>query len=499
MKEFLPTASAAGLAAEIPAAVTDATAPGPDGTPESGPLLTPADIRRYVQRYAANPLFGYLKAWVIADNPYRRPVDQQTVTRHDFSRPLKREETLNASALAAQRMLFNIYETDLVFLPENDFAAKRDDFVAFYANENKLLGELIRPTLEAHLFGFLDDEIDVSGKWSAAAVKAYLQSAVESHERSELASLQLILSSPEPERAAAALMIQVAGDFLTESSSSARNLLGKFGSVQSELFKIALDDYGYGVHQAKHSTLFENTLATCGLSADAHAYWHFYLTGSLALNNYYHYVCRDHSKLFRALGAIAIGESLFAHTCRKFSEMLRAVFGGKVDTYYFDEHYHIDAHHGRMALDNVVAPAVAKYGDSVIPEIIRGMEELQLITTLADEDFMAQVAWAGELEKHRDDAAQLCRGGLGDEIEVTKTDGLVHEGDAVITRVCDTDLLCRVESGALDVVAGHEQSIQLRDGEGIRIPRQRLYGLSSASPRCLYHTYELKDGKAWSS
>ncbi|MET0648737.1 MAG: iron-containing redox enzyme family protein [Pyrinomonadaceae bacterium] len=488
MKEFLSTSSAAGLAPELPAAVADVTEPGPPFASE--------DIRRYVRLYAANPLFGYLKEWVIADNPYRRPVDQQTVTRHDFSRPLKREEALNASALAAQRMLFNVYETDLVFLPEKDFAAKRGDFVSFYSNENKLLGELIRPTLESHLFGFLEDEIEVSGKWSGAAVQAYLQSVVESHERSELTSLQLILSAPEPERAAAALLIQVAGDFLTESSSSARNLLGKFGSVQSELFKIALDDYGYGVHQAKHSTLFENTMTTCGLLADAHAYWHFYLTGSLALNNYYHYVCRDHSKVFRALGAIAIGESLFAHTCRKFSEMLRAVFGGKVDTYYFDEHYHIDAHHGRMAVDNVVAPAVAKYGDSIIPEIIRGMEELQLITTLADEDFMAQVAWAGELEKHRDDAARLFGGDLGDEVEATKTAGVAHEGDAVITRACDTELLCRVDSGALDVVAGHGQSIQLREGEGVRIPRHRLHGLSSTSPRCLYHTYELKDGKA---
>lgn len=488
MKEFLSTSSAAGLAPELPAAVADVTGPSP--------LLTPEDVRRYVRLYAANPLFGYLKEWVIADNPYRRPVDPQTVTRHDFGRPLKREEALGASALAAQRMLFNVYETDLVFLPERDFAAKRGDFAAFYSNENKLLGELIRPTLETHLFSFLEDEIDVSGKWSGDAVKSYLQSVVESHERSELASLQLILASPEPERAAEALLIQVAGDFLTESSSSARNLLGKFGTVQSELFKIAIDDYGYGVHQAKHSTLFENTMTTCGLSADAHAYWHFYLTGSLALNNYYHYVCRDHSKFFRALGAVAIGESLFAHTCRKFSEMLRAVFGGKADTYYFDEHYHIDAHHGRMAVENVVAPAVARYGDAVIPEIIRGMEELQLITNLADEDFMAQIAWAGELERHRDDAAQLFRGGLGDEVEATKTAGHAHEGDAVITRAFDTDLLCVVEAGALDVVAGHGQSIRLREGEGVRIPRRRLHGLSSASPRCVYHTYELKDDRA---
>jgi hypothetical protein len=495
MKELLPTSSAAGAAAGSLTAVGDATvAAAPP--PEPGPRLSPEEVARYVRLYAANPLFGSLREWVIADNPYRRPVDQQAAARHDFTRPLKRADAFGASALAAQRMLFNIYETDLVFLPEKDFGAKRGDFAAFYSNENKLLGELIRPTLETHLFGFLEEEIDISGKWSGAAVKSYLQSLVERHEGSELESLQLILAAPDPERAAAALMIQVAGDFLTESSSSARNLLGKFGVVQSELFKIAIDDYGYGVHQAKHSTLFENTLATCGLSADAHAYWHFYLPGSLALNNYYHYVSRDHSKFFRAIGAIAVGESLFAHTCRKFSEMLRAVYGGQVDTYYFDEHYHIDAHHGRMAVENVVVPAIAKYGDAVIPEIIRGMEELQLVTALADEDFMAQTAWAGDLEQHKADAAELCRAGLGDAAEAAKETGVAHEGEAVITRTRDTALLCRVESGALEVVAGHAQSVRLGAGEGIVIPRQRLHGLASASPRCLYHTYELKDGRA---
>ncbi|MCA1613496.1 MAG: iron-containing redox enzyme family protein [Acidobacteria bacterium] len=291
-------------------------------------------------------------------------------------------------------------------------------------------------------------------------------------------------------------MIQVAGDFLTESSSSARNLLGKFGPVQSELFKIAIDDYGYGVHRAKHSTLFENTMATCGLSADAHAYWHFYLTGSLALNNYYHYVCRDHSKFFRAIGAVAVGESLFAHTCRKFSEMLRAVFGSGVDTYYFDEHYHIDEHHGRMASENVVAPAIAQYGDSVIPEIVRGMEELQAVTALADADFMAQLAWADDLEGHRSAASRLRQAGLGEETESTKATVALREGGPVITRVCDTDTLWLVESGALELVAGYGRAIRIEAGEGVVVPRHRLHGASSASPRCLYHVYELKDGPA---
>ena len=62
--------------------------------------------------------------------------------------------------------------------------------------------------------------------------------------------------------------------------------------------------------------------------------------------------------------------------------MLRTVFGKPVDTYYFDEHYHIDAHHGRMAFEYVVAPAIARHGNGIIPDIVRGMEELQLLTAI---------------------------------------------------------------------------------------------------------------------
>ncbi len=430
----------------------------------AAPVWQPSEIKPLIDRFAASPLFGDSTAWIIKDNPYRRPVDWKMVQQLDFKQPLKKAEILGTSALAAHRMLLNIYETDLIFLPDNDFASKRSDFHSYYSNDNKLLGELIRPTLEAHVFSFLKDEIDVTGKWTVAALQSYLQSILEKHEQSELEICTRILASPDPQRAAKALLIQVAGDFLSEASASSRNLLGKYGEIQSELFKIVIDDYGYGVHRAKHSTLFENTLATCGLVSDVHAYWQFYLSSSLALNNYYHYVSRDHSKYFQAIGAIAVAEAMFSHTCREISKMLRAVFGKAVDTYYFDEHFHIDAHHGRMAFEYVVAPAIARHGDSVIPEIVRGMEELQLVTSVADDDFMAQLTFADTLDELQARAQPILRQILEGELQSTPTKYVEDRGQSVITRVYDHDKLYAVESGALDLAIGHDHSVRLERG-----------------------------------
>ena len=231
-----------------------------------------------------------------------------------------------------------------------------------------------------------------------------------------------------------------------------------------------IDDYGYGVHPAKHSTLFENTLATCGLVSELHAYWNFYLSSSLAINNYYHYVSRDHSKYFQAVGAIAMAEAMFSHSCREISTMLRTVFGKPVDTYYFDEHYHIDAHHGRMAFENVVAPAIARHGDGIIPDIVRGMEELQLLTAIGDEDLIAQIEFADSIDDLKTRAQELLADGAQAASHV--------DVGSLVTRVNDQDTVYAVDSGSLDLVITDEQSVRLEAGQAIVVPAQRLHGIA---------------------
>lgn len=462
----------------------------------SGSLRPPEETKRLLDLYAARPLFDDTAEWLIRDNPYCRPIDRESVERFDFTKTLDKSEALGASALVAHRMLLNIYETDLIFLPEKNFAARKNDFASYYSNDNKLLGEMIRPTLEAHVFDFLENEINITGKWTLEAVKTYLEDLVAKHEQSELEMCTAIVSSADPSRAGRALLIQFACDFLSEASASARNILGKYGEIQSEFFKIVIDDYGYGVHPAKHSTLYENTLATGDLISEVHAYWKFYLTSSLAISNYYHYVSRDHSKYFRAIGAIAVAESMFSHTCRKVSQMLRTVFGKKVDTYYFDEHFHIDAHHGRMAFEHVVAPAIERYGNDVIPDIVRGMEELQLLTAIGDEDFIAQVSFGDAVTDLKATAQQIHARVVDGSLQPSAITHLGTPSQPCITRVSNHDQLYAVQSGAIDLVLGPDQTMRLDRGDVMIVPRQRLHGTATISDESQYRVYEFEDYKS---
>ncbi len=76
----------------------------------------PAEMKRLIELYSARPLFDDTSEWLIRDNPYRRPIDRESTQHFDFSQTIKKPEALGASALAAHRMLLNIYETDPVGL-----------------------------------------------------------------------------------------------------------------------------------------------------------------------------------------------------------------------------------------------------------------------------------------------------------------------------------------------------------------------------------------------
>lgn len=443
-------------------------------------------VREIVKRYLENPLFSNDGPDNAGETVFRRPVRPQDADVFDFSTMLDKHDFCAPSALMAQRMLLNIYETDLVFLPNGSFQRSQADFDWFYSDATKLHGELLRPTLERHLFGFLDQEIDVSGDWTVPAMRAYFNARLHEADAGESALCAAIQNARDPETAARFFLIQLAGDYLTEASAMARNVLGRFGPIQSGLFTVLIDEYGYGVHDTKHSTMFEKTLRSVGLCADVHAYWQLYLTSSLSLINYFHFISRNHRHFFRYLGALYYTESTLVEATRQQSAMLSAVFGEKVDTRYFDEHTHIDQHHGRMAIEHLIVPAVEKWGTGIIPQIIRGFEEFGLLQELADQDLIDQIAWSDRGEENRVPAeAVRQRDATGPQGDAPVT-FVEPQGELSVSHVHDVDELLVVREGTLEVTMGYNTSLHLGAGEGIKIDRHRLHGSLVHSDSCTY-------------
>jgi len=456
--------------------------------------LSPDELNALVLRYASNPIYFDNQAWENDDNPYRRQLRPQAIKYLDFSKQLRRDQILQNESLSALRMLASIYETDLVFLPKSQLTPEKlADFKRYYNPSNRVLGEMIRPSLEQHVFSFLDEEVEVAEGWTKESLDAYLRPLLNLDRSRSSLSEQAIRNSADPLRAARMWLIQSAPEVLSEASPMARNIMGNYGPVQSEWFKIVCDEYGYGVHHTKHSTLFEQTLTSVGMRTDPHHYWQYYLPSSLLQSNYSHYLGKNHELFFRNLGALYYTETTLVDSCRRAAETLNAVFDGRVDVGYFTEHVHIDAHHGRMALEKLILPMVEAAGDAVIPEIIRGYREYELIGRIVDEDFAAQVSWidGGPLNKGLHDLvwAAIESG----KVNVPITHIVDSPGELSNTHSHDGDELCHIVSGSMKFVSGYGAQLVLGAGEGTVIRKDRLHGAIIESDECVYEVHSLGD------
>lgn len=465
--------------------------------PEHVPFALGAEqLRQYVVQYATNPIYLDNMDWVNDDNPYRRQLRPQILPHLDFDRVLPRENILDYEGLAVQRLLTSIYEADLMFLPKNGLKDKWADFKSFYSPSNRALGEMIRPALERFAFGFLDQEVEVSGAWTKKELETYFRSLADRDRDQPSRAEVAIGKSTDRERAARMWLIQFAPDFLSEASPMMRNVLGYYGPAQSEWFKIIIDEYGYGVHDTKHSHLFEKTLASVGLRTDVHHYWQYYLNSSLMMNNYFHYLGKNHELFFRYIGALYYTESTLVEFCQRGADLLTDVFGPAVDTEYFTEHVGIDVHHGRMALENLILPLVDTHGDSIIPEIVRGYEEFQLVSEIADHDFAEQIGWMDGQPVNRQLHDPVWAAIQAGKVDAPVAHLVEPRGELSNTHCHDGDELCHIVSGTMRFESGFGSSQILEAGQGIVIHRNRLHGANIESDECVYEIHSIGDHRA---
>lgn len=413
-------------------------------------------------------------------SPYRRPSRPQDINDSLLTENLKSNQLSSSHHLLAQRLLLNIYEQDLVFLPKPPMAFNLKEFKDFYEPQHVALGKKIRPVLENYVYGWLKEEVHINGPWELESFLAHTDKVLEDVARSESRLFEVLTTSRDPQRAAKFFMTQCAGDFLSEASAMARNVLGNCGVFTSELFKILIDEYGYGVDKKKHSTIFEDMLKEMGMSHHVHHYWQFYTASSLSLTNYFHYVSANHGELFRYIGAMYYTEATLALTTKHQSRALRTIFDNTVSTEYFDEHSHIDVHHGRMALKRLIIPMIEQFGDKIIPDLIRGFEEFKLLQDIADEELYAHIKWHDALDEHRARAAEL-HGKRNVDMRITES-----ENELSVLHTHSNDELFWVESGELDFVMSPELSVRLKAGEGVVIPKGMIHGTCVTSKTCTY-------------
>jgi len=191
-------------------------------------------------------------------------------------------------------------------------------------------------------------------------------------------------------------------------------------------------------------------------------------------------VSANHGELFRYIGAMYYTEATLALTTKHQSRAIRTIFDNSVSTEYFDEHSHIDVHHGRMALKRLIVPMIEQFGNKIIQDLIRGFEEFKLLQDIADEELYAHIQWHDDLAAYRARAAEL-HGKRNVDMRITESE---HELSVLHTH--SNDELFWVVSGELDFVMSPDLSIRLKAGEGVVIPKGMIHGTYVTRSSCTY-------------
>jgi nitrosourea synthase len=427
----------------------------------------------WLREYAAHDLFARNDTDLALDNPYRRALPAPPVSQAvDGETGDLRALLASDEGLFTNRALLTIYERDFVLLPREGFPGKQADFAAYYGPELTQRGDRIRPYLEARLFGPLERSIQVSGAWTFDRFRAYYDDFVAGYRADGHGAVTTrVTTLPDPRPALRFYLIQAACDFLVESSAMGRNALGNFGAVQSELFKVIIDECGYGVERTRHSTLFQRVLESVGLDPTPHSYWGYYLPTTLYTANYYNYTGKNHTRIFRYLGALLHVESCFRITCRQMAAMMQAVEGPGATVDYFTEHVHIDDHHSRMALEGIIRPAVAQYGTWALEEVLRGFEESRAVGELHTAGLAGQLEWMAALQDGRA-LVGPCAGPVAHQ-------GAVAAGTASNFFVAAGPRWVRVRRGALAVEAAVGCERVVPEGATLRVPAGVTFKLRS--------------------
>ena len=444
-----------------------------------------------IERLATSPIFADVHTWEITEDPWRRPIRPNSLKYFKFE-PTTQENHLNYAAFTLNRLLTALNELSYYFLPPEKF--DRDGMYSSFYNENlRTMAALVVPQLETYALGFVAEKVSVSGDWDKNKFKEYFEERIIPLKSNVPESLQLVEQSRYPVQAVELLLMQHAVDFLIEASHMGRYALGDYGELQSQLFRILLDEFGYGVHKSKHSTLFKDVLQSVELYSNSHAYWQFYLNTTLLLNNYFHHITRNPEHFFKYIGAITLAENTFGPYCKAVAHTLQSVHGDKIDTRYYLEHAHIDKHHARMTYEDLLLPAIDRYGEAVIPEIVLGMEQTLYLQKLAEEDLCTQLTWMSKKDDYHELGMEIRDKVLMDQDNLSIARLIEPKGELSVTHVHDGDELCIVDQGVLRFVSGPNSFVDLQPGQAVVIQRNRLHGAIVLSDVCHYNIYSIKD------
>lgn len=450
--------------------------PEQDISSAGAPMLDPEAMQEAVERYLANPIFrsARFEELFVEDNPYRRPVRPDDIGLVDFSTPLSRADAQQLSGLMGHRMLLNIHDTKKLMLPKEPTPAKWAEFEHFYGESNRVLGDLIRPYLEEHLFGFLRGEARPATRDRRALIERIGELQRRRRERAE--ELRPLLRHPERTGHLEMLAVQTLGTWINSDLQPPVEL-PVLSSAASHKLGLA-DEAGNGAANERRAFL-EQVARSSGLTAEPHRYYQYYLPSTLALMNYVNSAALHPGRIFRLVGAL-IGHSLE-------SEAMEALYAAEARDEFADALPARGASSAPEALAPVPEMVERAGGEAALEEVSRGLEEYACLLDVHHDDRVIQFEWINTMDDYVHKGRRLHQAIDEHGIDVDLDTFVESWEECSTTHVHDEDRLLVIESGQMDFWNCMGERHRYVPGDVTFIPKHRLHGSVVLSGECVYH------------
>ena len=283
--------------------------------------------------------------------------------------------------------LMRSYQGRFVLLPDDATDSLLTRMQRYYDPVSMMRLDRNRAGLEAVLLEPLADQ--ARGEATVQTCSDYIDDMLARIQSAQAGNFLVWLDdNSEREHHYRNFLIQSSTDLLAEASASALGVIGEYGPPQSALFRILIDEFGYGTHDKKHSVLFRKTMRGFGLSEQYNGYWPLFDTPAIALHNLIHSLFQSPRNFFRQIGFLLYAETSYQRSTGDHYRYLRKHHKA-VDATYFGEHAHIDIHHSDMVVNEVVKPLVSRFGEEVGQEIILGAELTRAMFAASDRHMLA--------------------------------------------------------------------------------------------------------------
>jgi mannose-6-phosphate isomerase-like protein (cupin superfamily) len=446
------------------------------------PAIDGEVMREAVEHYLGNPVFraARYEERVLDDNPYRRPVRPDDIGLVDFSTPLSRADFAQLSGLMGHRMLLNIYDAGKLLLPRQATAEKWRDYEQFYAERSRFLGDLIRPYLGAHLFGFVRSEARRPEARTATEATARAREIAADRHRQADELREVVMSSPSRDGVIDMLAIQAVATSLNtgiQPTSALRGLVGAGGLAQLP---------GALSAAAGSDLLLRRVADSNGIKYEPHSYYQYYLPSTLALMNYVNGAAHDPGQVFAFAGAL-VAQSAEAYALQEALEPALTARLSGVGSEPGALPVPVSGDHEARSPESVADLVERVAGEFGLREFSRGLEEYAVLLDVHHDDRMRQFTWISAMPAHAEKARRLQAAITEHGIKVDLDTFVESCEECSTTHVHDEDRLLVIESGEMEFWNCFGMRHRLRPGDMSFIPKHRLHGSVVLTGECVYH------------